>query len=467
MKIRNRLSLQFSVIITIILLLLFSFLYVASKKYVENEFYSELYQRADITAQIYLEEDSISSELYESIINRYVRKIPNEIGVLFDIDNNIDFVDIPLFLPYDLNMVNYIRENYEYPDQFNFTDGSWQSTGFFYPDNQGDYVVIVSAIDKAGLNYLRNLAWLLVLGYLISIITLFQVTRFFSFKALQPISEILRQVKNINPNALEKRLSEGKEKDEINELVETFNLFLDRFEDSYTMQKRFIANASHELRTPLTSIIGEIEVALNKDRTTIEYKETLNSVLNEVINLQKLVLVLLDISVAEAEKLKLAFGPIRIDEIVIEACSIVEKNYPESKIHLNYENNSKSNLEDFMVNAYEPLLLNVFINLIENGVKFSPIEKSVYILIKNDETGIEIQIKDNGIGITVEESEKIFDPFYRSPDAMVYEGFGIGLSLVQKIIKMHDGEMHMQSELNKGTSFNIHFKKNDFNIIGE
>lgn len=458
MKIRDKLSIQFTVLAASILLLFCIMIYYTSMIQLRTYFYKQLYERATTTAYTYLEEDALSPEVYEKVRERYVRTLPQEVAQLFDPDNKPRFTKPVAEVAYDAETINYIRSNHTFPSYYEFRKGKVQSVGMFYPDNQGDFVVIVSAVDTVGRSHLNNLAWILATGFCLSLIVLFMTGRIFATQALKPIPKIVNQVNNISASSLYIRLDQGKEEDEISELVATFNSLLGRLEENFNMQQRFVANASHELRTPLTSIIGEIEVALGKTRTSAEHEEILHSVHKDALTLHELISGLLDMAQAESKKLNKLLHPIRVDELVLEASMQMEKKYPDSVINVNYALTNGQDA-DFMLPATRSLLLNAFINLIENAIKFSADNPSVDITLTATADTIEIRLQDYGIGISKDEIDKIFDPFYRSEAVIAKSGYGIGLSLVKRILSLLNGDIQVASEVGKGSVFTVSFRK--------
>ena len=142
---------------------------------------------------------------------------------------------------------------------------------------------------------------------------------FFSGRALKPISDVVKKVEDISITSLNLRVFEGNGTDEIGRLANTFNKMLERLETSFAMQKTFIANASHELRTPLTSINGQLEVLMMKDRSTMEYKSALGSVLDDIRSLIDLSNRLLLIARTSGEGPVNINKKLRIDEILWQA----------------------------------------------------------------------------------------------------------------------------------------------------
>jgi signal transduction histidine kinase len=455
-KIRNRLSLQFTALVASVLLIFCVIIYSITATQVRNDFFDELYDRTLTTAYIFLEEDEFSPHIYELIRERYIRSLPGEIAQLFDMQNQPEFLPLSQEVSYSDELINYIRDT----EFHTFSKDGRQAVGIFYRDNQGDFVVIVSAVNTAGQVQLYNLTRALVAGYFICVAILFLAGRFFAAQSLRPIPRVVQQVNAITPDKLDARLDDGGNMDEISELANTFNNLLDRLQGSILMQQRFVANASHELRTPLTSVIGEVEVTLSKARSTEEYEEVLRSIHHDALMLHELINGLLQIAQTESEKLQNLLEKVRIDELVLEAGMLVEKKYPGASVQVNYAD-GLADMDVFIMPAPKALLLNVFVNVIDNAIKFSPENPRAAVQLDANADDIRIVIRDEGIGIPAEEQERVFDPFYRADSAITYGGYGIGLSLVKRVVTLLGGQVTLASEHDKGTSVTVFFKKSD------
>ena len=454
MKIRNRLSLQFTALVAGILLMFCVIIYAITLTQVRSDFRSQLYERTLTTAYIFLEEDEFPPHVYDLIRERYIRTLPDEVAQLFDMENQAAFLPLSDVVHYSDDLINYIRDQ----EFHSFRDGERDAIGIFYRDNQGDFVVIVSAINRAGQAQLYNLTRALVTGYIIAVTILFIAGRFFAAQSLRPIPRVVREVNAITPDKLGARLNDGGSDDEIAELARTFNKLLERIQASFDLQQRFVANASHELRTPLTSVIGEVEVTLSKTRTPDEYQEVLQSIHHDALMLHQLVDGLLQIAHTESEKLHAMLETVRLDELVQEAAMITEKKHAGTRILINYADDS-TEMEHFLIPAPRSLLLNVFINLMDNAVKFSPGAPTVEVGMQADQQSITTWVSDQGIGIPPEDHTRIFEPFFRSDAAISYQGFGIGLSLVRRVVQLMGGEIRLDSAPASGTTVTIFFKK--------
>jgi signal transduction histidine kinase len=219
------------------------------------------------------------------------------------------------------------------------------------------------------------------------------------------------------------------------------------------MQKSFIANASHELRTPLTSINGQLEVLMMKDRSTDEYKSALGSVLDDIQSLIDISNRLLMIARTSAEGPMNFSNKIRVDEILWQVREEILRFNKSCHISISIDN-SLTDFDQMVVAGDESLLKVAVSNIIDNACKYSPDHK-VSVKLHHIENWIEVIFEDKGIGISGADLQKILEPFYRGSNALSYSGSGIGLALVNQIIKNHNGQLQITSGLGKGTVVKI------------
>jgi len=267
------------------------------------------------------------------------------------------------------------------------------------------------------------------------------------------MTEIVNKVKSITASNLDLRLKQAEGKDEVSELADTFNRMLDRLENSFDAQKQFVSNISHEVRTPLAVLITELELSTYKDRSVEEYKKVIRNTLIDARRLSKLSDSLLDFAKASYDPQEIGFKEVRIDEVLLDARQKVQKENPNYLIDIHYENEFDMDNEISVVgNEY---LLNVaFANLLENGGKFSE-EPRMFVRINFKNDKINLLFSDNGIGISKNDLKLIFTPFFRGDNKKFADGNGVGLSLTQKIISLHQGTIDVKSDIGKGTTFTI------------
>jgi signal transduction histidine kinase len=292
----------------------------------------------------------------------------------------------------------------------------------------------------------------MVIGFLISVAVLFFAGRLFARIALSPIIKVINDVRIIRSSSLNKRLETKGGKDEINELAVTFNNLLEHLEQSFEAQNSFVAHASHELRTPVTSIIGDVEVTLSQDRSKDDYVKTLQGVLAESEKLNDLVNNLFELAQTNIDITE--FRDLRLDELIWQIKDEWTSRTPESQINLQYQLPEDPRKYTIQGNNY--LLFIAISNILKNAIKFSNNHMVSLRLYLHNNTPV-ISIRDSGIGIGKEDLQKIFQPFFRGANAFGYTGYGVGLSLADKIFRLHNVRVDVKSQLEKGTEFQLFF----------
>ena len=347
------------------------------------------------------------------------------------------------------NIVERVRQGYD----VTYNQDSYNVLATLYFTKYDRFVILAAATDAVGSLHLEKLKIILTFVCLISLLLFFIAGWFYSGRALKPISDVVKKVEDISITSLNLRVFEGNGTDEIGRLAKTFNKMLEHLETSFAMQKNFIANASHELRTPLTSINGQLEVLMLKDRSAAEYKVALGSVLDDIKSLIDLSNRLLLIARTSAEGPVNFNNKIRIDEILWQAEEEIKRFHNEYHINISIDN-SLTDSDQMIVVGDESLLKIAVSNIIDNACKYSS-DHSVDIKLRHIEKFIEVVFDDRGIGISEEDMQKIFEPFYRGTNAHSISGSGIGLPLVNQIIKNHYGSVKLSSQIGKGTSVTV------------
>lgn len=454
MKIRTQIALLFIFITATILLAFASVIYYSAKKNREGEFYTLLKKEAITKANLFFNAKVENQTLQD--IYRSNREVLNEVEVaIYDSGFNLlyhDAVDID-FVKETPEMISEIYQRGE----IRFYQQDWQVVGIRYEFENIKYIVTATAIDQYGYNKLDSLFRTIVIVFIISMLFIYAAGWFFSNKAFKPVKIMTEKAKLISATQLDLRLPANGSKDELSELANTFNEMLNRLENSFDAQKHFVSNISHELRTPLAAIIAELELSANKDRNTEQYKTAIQNVLSDAKKLARLSNSLLDLAKASYDPSEISFKPIRIDEVLLDAHQQVRQANPDYKIDIHFDSGFLHNENDnqLLVNGNQYLLKVAFVNLIENGCKFSEdkrCEVSVSF-INHTPSRIVFNFKDKGIGISEENLKNIFIPFYRGENKKIAEGNGIGLSLTQKIIALHKGTIFTTSQKHKGTTF--------------
>ena len=295
--------------------------------------------------------------------------------------------------------------------------------------------------------------------------------QFLAHQALKPVDNITQTARMITSQNLNQRITPPKVKDEISRLIDTFNEMISRLDQSFRQIKQFSSDASHELKTPLTILKGEAEVTLRKERTIQEYQQVLKSNLEEINRMSQIIEDLLLLSKAETGELRLNKENIDLTEILNEVVTQMDILAKSKRLHLFTSNHH----QDIHILGDALRIRELFINLIENGIKYTEEGGSIHITLEKEyeplprnqsnwvgkEKGefVKIIFSDTGIGIAHEDQERIFNRFFRVDKARSREqgGSGLGLSICKWIVEAHHGEIKVESEFGKGSSFIVKF----------
>ncbi|RKR05535.1 signal transduction histidine kinase [Flavobacterium sp. 90] len=450
MKTRTRLTILFTLITATILLVFAGIILISAKQNREKEFYTLLKKEAVTKANLFFNAKVNSKTLQD--IYRNNRATLNEVEVAI-------YTTSFRLLYHDAVDIDVVKETKPMIDEIalkseiQFYQNDWQVIGMKYKFQGKEYVITAAAYDGFGYIKLNNLLKTCIIVFIISILLLYIAGRFFSKKAFEPIVKMTSKAKNISATNLDLRLDTNQSKDEISELASTFNTVLNRLENSFDSQKQFVSNISHELRTPLSAIITELELSTNKERNNEEYKVVISNTLQDAKKIAKLSNSLLDLAKANYDPSEIAFKQVRIDEILLDAQQQVQKSNPNYNIAIHFENDFEDE-DQITINGNEYLLKVAFVNLFENGCKFSE-NKQSKVIIRLEKEQIILEFVDKGIGISEEDLKQIFKPFYRGSNKLYADGNGIGLSLTQKIILLHKGTIAITSDKKSGTIFTV------------
>ena len=450
MNIRTSLALRFSLIAASILVLFSLSIYYFSASYRQDEFYTRLTNKALTTAKLLIEVNEVDHDLLKIIDKNTINALYQEKVVIYNykneqIYNSLDSGNIPV----TKELLDKIRIEQE----VRFRIGDQEAIGIGYNDRYNRFVVIAAAYDKYGLSKLNFLRIILFIGLIVAVSITMLAGYFYSKQALKPISKVVDQVDKITISNLNERVQTPNENDEIGQLASNFNRMLERLEAAFRMQQSFVSNASHELRTPLTVITGEIDLALMHDREKEEYKKILSTISQDIKNLNTLSNGLLDLAQASQDIAAFRLAEVRIDELLLQSRIEIVKKHPAYTVNIRFDLQEDNEFLP-VVWGSEPLLKSAFSNLIENACKFSN-DHRVEVVLSPSPGEIIVSFSDKGIGISPDDIDKIFDPFYRAFNGRDKKGHGIGLSLTRKIVEMHKGSIHVTSGIRQGSTFTI------------
>jgi heavy metal sensor kinase len=272
-------------------------------------------------------------------------------------------------------------------------------------------------------------------------------------RALTPLEKMACQAEAITSERLNERLPAGEAGDELDHLATVFNGLLARLEQSFEQLRRFTSDASHELRTPLAAIRSVGEVALQKNGTREEYRDTIGSMLEEVNRLTSLVDNLLTIARADAGRIPLHATIFSAMDLAREAAGLFDVLAEEKGQRITVQGDERINVKGDRV-----FLRQALVNIIHNALKHSPAGGEISVDVRPEPAGgVRLEVADSGPGIAPEHSERIFDRFYRADDSRSREGggAGLGLSIAQWAVRVHGGRIQLISEPGAGCIFQM------------
>ena len=269
--------------------------------------------------------------------------------------------------------------------------------------------------------------------------------------ALAPIRVIVKEAEAITASHIHKRLPVRNERDELGELTLTFNALLERLDKSFSAQKMFVSHVSHELRTPMAALLAELDLALLRNRSLNEYQMAIGNAKQDADRIVRLINGLLDLAKSDYEAQQIKMKPIRLDELLLDSIDLILRAHPDYHIELIFDQEAEDDdVLTVMANSY--LLTTALVNLIENNCKYSDNKTSI-VQISFWQKRTIVRFSDNGIGMSEKDKEHLFQLFYRGENRGHVEGYGIGMALANKIIKLHGGDLTVHSKPGEGTTF--------------
>jgi two-component system OmpR family sensor kinase len=275
---------------------------------------------------------------------------------------------------------------------------------------------------------------------------------FLAGRALRPVEAITLAACRIAAGDLTQRLTVAHSQDEIGRLSATFNDMIARMEASFRQVRQFSADASHELRTPLTVMKGETELALRRARPAEDYRLVLESNLEEIDRMVRIVDELLFLSRADLGEVRIESLPVRLDALVEDTQRQAAVLGQELDVQVR-----AGTVEPVTVRGDELRLRELLLNLVDNAVKYSRPGGKVEIALARAGATARLSVTDYGIGISAEAQARIFDRFYRADDARAHarEGTGLGLAICKWIVEAHHGRIEVQSTVGEGSRFTV------------
>ena len=445
MKLKHRLALYSVVIFSIIILIVSTIIYFSFYTEMEKKEFKSLQNKTLLASIYYLEKDELPVLEHNNVQSQLIKTISRKNILIIDQNNK----------KYNGNMA----DNKEITQQFienirsNKTDffasKDFFYNGIFYHDNQGDFVVITRESKQEFNEQMQSLLQILISVSLVGLIFIYLFSNFLGVIAYEPITKIIEQIKERDAKNFTEPLKLNKSYAEIEDLIKTYNHFIDRMAQTFNVQKNFIDYVSHELRTPITALLGTLEVTNHKKRTLEEYENVIVQLKQYTNDLQE---TLDQMMLLSGAKTSFEFSQIRIDEVVWQ---VIENAilYHQARINVDLQ---VVNNQLLTIQGNEKLLEVALNNLVSNAIKYSN-NQPILVQFLEINHRLQIHISDLGIGILETDIKQIKQNFFRGKNTQDFQGKGIGLSMANIIFTLHQIDIEIVPNKPKGTIVKLIF----------
>jgi two-component system OmpR family sensor kinase len=312
----------------------------------------------------------------------------------------------------------------------------------------GDVVLGVVQVGEAteeSSRLLNRLQWVLIGEAIGGSIIALAVAYWLSRGALKPLQKVAEVAAEIEASDLSRRIDARGQPYEVQRLADTFDAMLERLDKAFREQRDFVLDVSHEMRTPLTALRGNIDVLLMSDSLDPEMRAHLESMSAETARLIRLTTNLLYLASADAGR-EPERRPVELDVLCLEVYRQAKELRPDVKVRLGSE-------DQVRVMGDRDLLKQMVLNITENAVKYSPPGGRVTLSLSKNGGQAMIVVEDTGPGIPPEQLPHVFERFFRGDDRGKMGGSGLGLAIAQWVATAHNGEIRVESELGRGSTF--------------
>ncbi|MGC2659748.1 MAG: ATP-binding protein, partial [Bryobacteraceae bacterium] len=303
---------------------------------------------------------------------------------------------------------------------------------------------------KASRDLYRKFRGNFLLFFPLALVVCMAVSWYSAGKALTALQSVQKAAQDITGSNLGLQIPKRGADDELDRLIDSFNEMSGRLKASFEHIRRFSTDVSHELRTPLTAIQGQLEVALFTAAKPEQLREAIENALQDVERLSKVVRALLLLSQSES-------GQIPMNKSVLDLNYLVHEIVDQFQIPAEVHNLTLTQeiTGPVLCEADQTQIERVITNLLSNAIKYTLPGGWIKTCVESAGERVRLVVEDSGVGIPPAHLPHIFDRFYRVPDPNPEKGLGLGLSFVAAIVKAHGGEIQVESELGKGSRFEV------------
>jgi len=436
LPLKSKLAWGYTVVFTLLFAMGFCTIYFISEDNRQEEFYQRLKDRTHTTYKILVHVDQINYDLLRIFDRNTINSLYDERIMLFDSTGKVIYNSIDdIVIAYPQKMLTELMHGKE---EIRMTDGKHELLALQFKSNNTVFYGIAKAYDRFGKSKMSFLKNSLIIVFIITTCILVFASFGLSNVITAPITNLARDIDSVSPVDLSVRVEDPGSNDEIGVLARKFNELLARMENSFKFQYHFIHHVSHELKTPLSVMMANAESALAEGSPETMQK-SLSFQKDKLMQVSHIINAMLDISKTENQVMNAQPANLRVDELLFECVDEISYLYPGIGIHFIVDD-LINNSDELTIKGNGRMLKMAFINLLSNAVNYAVSGLPIIEVVSKDRK-VFINIYNDGEVISEADRKQLFTHLFRGDNSKGKEGFGLGLVLVQRIIKLHSGEI--------------------------
>ncbi len=455
MSLKLRLALLFSLSVFIILLVSALSIFILNENFRRDEFIKRLVLEGSESFELFFSVPVPTQDIIDDLNKNAANSLPDEKIIIFDSVYHVLYPAQIATIPHiEKGLFKLAREKQDY----NYTYSERECVLLSRNLRQKQYYVFASANDIFGIRKSENLKIILIFSVIGGLLLSGFLAFFYVKQAINPLEKLKKQIEKIDEKNLKERIPVGNRDNEVWQIAKKFNAMLERLEQAFEQRKSFVQHASHELRTPLANMLSQTEAALSKKMSEDEYRKILISLQEDQQDMIELTNSLLALSRYEKITSAEDLSAVRIDEVLYETADFAKQIRKDATVTIQFET-VPANEEELVFIGNESLIKSAINNLIKNGIAYSS-DNLVKVSILANKNGITLHFDNRGKQLSVQEQSNLFIPFFRGENSFSKKGFGLGLSIVQRIINVHNGTIQYEARENSTNRFSIFLPTN-------
>jgi two-component system, OmpR family, sensor histidine kinase ArlS len=432
MTLKSKLSLFTSILFSVMYGISAIVIYLLFSDFRQDEFENRLKEKAYSSIRLLVDVKEVDKNLLKDIDRHTLNQLYDEKTLIFDDQFNLIYSSL------DDSKIEWTVDDLKYLKQhqtFFKKEGKYEIYGVYYDSNFKDYYALISASDNYGKRKLEFLIYVLLSTYIGFTLLCWFATSYVVQRLLKPLDSFHNKIKVINESSLDARIQVSDTNNEIDLIGKEFNSMLERIALSYQKQKEFTSHASHELRTPIARLSAVLENKLMQPEIGTVNRSFIQGLLDDLGQISELISSLLLLARLNNASSLDTEGKFRIDEIIYDCFSKIQKQNAQVRLNLNIDENEA--VDDYLeISGSRSLLEITFSNLLKNAFAYSD-NQQANISISQMGDKLIVRIENNGATLDFEEQNNLFQAFMRGQNATNKTGLGLGLLIVHRIVIQH------------------------------